>query len=68
MKKEQILEKALQKACKMIRENPPRMDNIDFNNPDFLYILYQAPSDPEGQLWFNYFISQVKEENDNAGK
>lgn len=61
------LQKALRKACKVLRENPPMEMDWFYEDMDRLHILLGGMQrDPEGAEWALYFLNKsVEEENED---
>lgn len=61
------LQKALRKACKVLRENPPMEMDWFYEDMDRLHILLGGMQrDPEGTEWALYFLNKsVEEENED---
>lgn len=61
------LQKALRKACKVLRENPPMEMDWFYEDMDRLHILLGGMQrDPEGTEWALYFLNKsIEEENED---
>ena len=57
MECEEVIEKAFRKACKFLRQHPPREDAL--TNIDICNCIYWGDSDPEGTAWAGYFVREV---------
>lgn len=61
MDKNEIVRRALRKACKYLREHPPVDAGWD-GDMEIISLLVDAKSDPEGVRWMQYFIHEVLKE------
>ena len=67
-KEMQIEMRALELACKFIRENPPSNFHIYPKNPYLLNALIDKGEDPDGLLYLETFINQATVELKKEGK
>lgn len=61
MDKNEIVRRALRKACKYLREHPPADAGWD-GDMEIISLLVDAKSDPEGVRWMRYFIHEALKE------
>jgi len=64
----QIEMRALELACKFIRENPPSDFHVYSKNPHLLNALIDEGEDPDGFLYLDAFIEQAAVELKKEGK
>lgn len=68
MDKNELVKKALRKACKYLREHPSVDAGLD-GDMTIISLLVDAKSDPDGVRWMRYFLNEAmkEEEAKNAG-
>jgi hypothetical protein len=64
----QIVIRALELACKFIRENPPSYFHIYSEKPHLLNALIDKGEDPDGLLYLEVFVPQAVAELKKEGK
>ena len=64
----QIEIRALELACKFIRENPPSDFHVYSENPHLLNALIDEGEDPDGLLYVEAFITRAVTELRKEGK
>lgn len=61
MNRDEVIKRALLRACKYLREHPPADAGWD-GDMEIISLLIDAKSDPEGTRWVNYFVKKVIDE------
>ena len=60
-KRNEIIVKAFQKACKFLREHPP-YDTCESGDIKIIQCVLGGNEDPNGYRWMNYFIDLASKE------
>ena len=58
-KENKVIKRAFSLACKFLREHPPA-DTCE--HMEFIQLVYDGKSDPQGSRWASYFIQQALDE------